>query len=123
MPEVKRRLNSQILSSVRGAGAAGRLGEIQNEKSKGSSVLPRIPSAIVCIDTGYQTTIGGCGPLFQQFKRNQPLSYTGMGQVPKKVTDELFHDADLREVSFRDTFDLQNYDVTKSKFSHVCQHM
>ena len=70
---------------------------------------------VICIDTGRQTTVAGHGHLMNKFRRNQPISgYTGFGQTPVKLPDDLFQDSDIREVSFADTFTLQNYDVSKS---------
>ena len=97
--------------------AATRLADEYNERvSPGNN--SKKASAIVCIDTGLDTTIGGKGHLLEQFKNKEVISaFTGCATNPVKTSDDMFDEARFKEVSFKDTFVLQKYDVSKSECS------
>ena len=114
-------MTSNTLTSVRTGVAATRLADVYRSKKNDENM--KSPSAVICIDTGLSTTIGGYGHLLDKVKNNQPLcGFTGAATEPVKTSEYMFSDAPYKEVSFKDTLVLQKYDVASSEYyyNYVC---
>ena len=116
LQEMKTKMNSNSLTSVRSGIAAQRLAtEYHARVHPGDTSIN--PSVVVCIDTGMSTTIGGYGHLLDKVKNGYPLAgFTGAATEPVKSSEDIFPAAPYKEVSFRDTLVMQKYDVETSEY-------
>ena len=107
LQKLKTKINSNSLTSVRSGVAATRL-SLEYRSRLPPDTQAKEPSAVICIDTGFNTIIGGHGHLLTKLKNNQVLcGFTGAATEPVNSSSDIFSAAPYKEVSFKDTFSIQ----------------
>ena len=109
---------STVCTSVREGLAAIRIADFLNNKlseEKGEQKGPT--GACIVMDTGTQSTIGGVGKIFEQFRQNGKVTdYTGFEQEPTEMYDKKsYHTAPCRLMTFEQTYYRMPYDCCSRK--------
>ena len=97
--------------------ATARLCDELNRRLAGVVADPVKSGIYINIDSGIQTTIGGKGEIFENFKRSGHLGqFTGCGTKPSGFYDANFEYAKLRYINFDETYAGMPYDCRRSKY-------
>ena len=118
LKQLKRKLRSTIMKSLREGVAAARIADFLNDQLKSIGIKNEPAGAIICVHSGTQYSVSGCGKIFDQFIRTANLTkFTGSNDKPATFYEANFETAPIRLVKFDETFHKMPYDVRKSEFA------
>ena len=114
--QLKRRLESSLLSTIREGFCTSRLAEIYNKRIARSGDDNQKVGHISIVESGGQATISGSGEIFEKFIETGLIqNLSGNGQKPVNFYEAGFKTAPIRVINFDETFYGMHYDCRDSK--------
>ena len=120
LSQLERRLKSSLFASVRVGFNTARLAEIYNARTKETGKNAKLVTHISLMDLGGQSTMSGCGEIYENFKKSGLLTkFTGYGEKAASFYDPTFETAPLRELNLDETYYGMDYDCRSSKILRI----
>ena len=116
LPQLKRKMESSLFSTVHVGFNTVRFAEIYNDRTHKPGQEKKSVSHISVVDTGDQMTISGSGEIFEFFQQTGLLQkFSGYGEKPVTFFELGFKTASIRKMNLDETYYNMHYDIRHSE--------